>query len=66
MTDLLTLDDLAKRLGCSKRTACYLVYGDKKRGMEPEIPSFKLGGLRRVDPADVEAYVRRSRQASET
>lgn len=62
--NLLTLDDLAERLRCSPRTARYLVYGDRKRNLEPEIASFKIGGLRRIAPEEFERYVR-SRHASE-
>jgi len=64
MNDLLTIADLAQRLRVSDRTARTLVYGDPKRGKEPEIPSFLVGEkMRRIDPAAVDEYVR-SRQAT--
>lgn len=61
---LLTIADLADRLRVSEKTAKNLVYGDKKRGKEPEIASFLIGErMRRIDPAVVDAYVARSQQA---
>lgn len=64
--DLLTIADLAERLRVSEKTAKTLVYGDKRRGLDPEIPSFLIGErMRRIDSADVDAYVRRHQQAVE-
>lgn len=49
--DLMSPEDVAKALGISPRKARELV---KEGG---EIPSFKVGTLRRVDPREFDAYV---------
>lgn len=62
---LLRIRDVAELLNIHERTARTLVYGDKRRGKEPVLASFIVGdGSRRIDPAEVERYVR-SLQASE-
>jgi excisionase family DNA binding protein len=47
---LLSLNDLAQYLSCSRSYAAMLI-------AEGTIPSFKIGSLRRVRKADLEAYV---------
>ena len=52
---LLTINDVAARLNCSRRTANDLLLGEN-----PRIPSVLVGaagGGRRVFPADLEAYL---------
>lgn len=51
-TPLLTVEEVAERLRCGRTTA----YGLVKSGA---IDSVKLGKLRRVPPAAVDAYVDR-------
>jgi hypothetical protein len=62
---LLTIEDLAERLAISVRSARTLIDGDPRRGIEPAIPSIRVGeGSRRVEASAVDAYVR-SRQETD-
>lgn len=55
---LLTVRGLAERLAVSEKTAKILVHGDPRRNKPPEIASFLIGErMRRIDPADVDAYL---------
>jgi excisionase family DNA binding protein len=47
---LLSLDNLAEYLACSRTFAAKLL-------VDGEIPSLKIGALRRVRKADVDAYI---------
>jgi excisionase family DNA binding protein len=47
---LLTPKTLAERLAISERMAGKLISSG-------EIPSFKVGGSRKIDPADVDSYI---------
>jgi excisionase family DNA binding protein len=49
-----TLDDVASRLGCSRRTVFRLL-------AEHAFPSIKLGRRRLIHPDDVDAYVQQLR-----
>ena len=55
---LLSLNDLAQYLSCSRSYAAMLI-------AEGTIPSFKLGTLRRIRKSDVDAYVERQLSKSE-
>jgi excisionase family DNA binding protein len=54
---LLSAQDLADRLGVSERTARQLL-------ADREIPSLRVGGARRVEPHEVEAYLDARRRAA--
>ena len=47
---LLSLRDLTQYLSCSRTYAANLIY-------DGVVPSFKIGNLRRVRKADVDAYI---------
>lgn len=49
---LLSVDALAERLGLSPRAARALIDGP-----DPRIRSVKVGGARRIEPAEVDRYV---------
>jgi len=53
---LLSLNDLAEYLSCSRTYAASLISSGT-------IPSFKLGSLRRVRKSDVETYIESRRAA---
>lgn len=53
---LLSVKGLAERLDISERTATNLI-----REPDPEIPSFMVGGLRKIDPREVDRYVERQK-----
>lgn len=55
MSDLLTIDEVAERLTCSRRT----VYAEHKRG---RINFVKVGSLTRVRASEVERYIRAREQ----
>lgn len=62
---LLTIPEVAKRLGVHPRSVRTLIDGDPRRGIEPTLPSIRVGeGSRRVEASAVDAYVR-SRQETE-
>lgn len=52
---LLTVEQVAKQLGIS-RARCYQLIGGSE-GVQPEIPSIKVGRLRRVAATDLEQYL---------
>ena len=52
-----TTRSLARRLSLSERTVRDLI----RRG---DIPSYKVAGARRIDPADVDAWLAERRQGS--
>lgn len=54
---LVTVDDVARRLGCSRRTVFRLL-------ADRALPSIKVGRQRLVDPDDVDAYLQQLRAAS--
>ncbi len=56
--DLLTPEELAVVLGCGRTMAYQLI-------AEREIPSLKIGRLRRVRRSDVDSYVERQIQVAE-
>lgn len=58
MADLLTLDQVAKRLQLTKRTVERMVK-DKR------LKSFKVGRARRVDSNDLEAFIEEQKKLAE-
>lgn len=55
---LLTIADVAERLRVSEKTVRTLIYGDPKRGKDPEIDSFKIGPrMRRIWASEVDRWV---------
>ena len=58
MKQLLTANQVAELLNCKSST----VYAWAKRG---DIPSFKLNGLLRFDPTDIEVWIKECRVAKE-
>ncbi len=56
---LLSLNDLADYLSCSRTYAASLISSGT-------IPSFKLGSLRRVRKSDVDAYVEKQLSKNES
>ncbi len=55
MTAFLTPKQLAEKLSLHERTVRDML----RRG---EIPSYKLGGARRIDPEDLETFLAKRRQ----
>lgn len=58
---LLSSQELAARLNIGLRTAKELLYPLK----DPAIPSFLVGGARRIAPADVDRYVAAQRNGTD-
>lgn len=56
--ELLTPNEVAERLRCGRT----MVFSFLASG---ELPSLKLGKLRRVRPEDLEAFIERTAQAAE-
>ena len=56
---LLSVKGLAAMLDVSPRKAAALIAGP-----DPEIPSFKVDGSRRVDPREVDRYIERQKNAA--